>query len=73
MASAGAQVEEEEERRRLERSILEACTRSLEGADLLVSAFVQALHSYRRSSGMLLTAVTICGLQDYMRCKTTRG
>lgn len=43
--------EEKEVRLGLERSIYEVCKRSPEGSDFLVSAFVQALHSYRRSSG----------------------
>ncbi|XP_024359246.1 uncharacterized protein [Physcomitrium patens] len=42
--------EEKEVRLGLERSIYEVCKRSPEGSDFLVSAFVQALHSYRRSS-----------------------
>jgi hypothetical protein len=46
-------MEKEAERRELEKSIYEACHRSLEGCDFLVSAFVQALNSYRRSSGKL--------------------
>ena len=46
-------MEKEAERRELEKSIYEACRRSVEGCDFLVSAFVQALNSYRRSSGKL--------------------
>lgn len=51
MAMAGGQ-EEAGVRLKLERSIYDVCKRSPEGSDFLVSAFVQAMHSYRRSSGM---------------------
>jgi hypothetical protein len=53
MATLGGSEEDAGVRLSLERSIYDACKRSPEGSDFLVSAFVQALHSYRRSSGML--------------------
>lgn len=51
MASSSARTSE---RARLELAIYDACVRSPEGVDLLITAFIQALRSYRRSSGEAL-------------------
>lgn len=59
MATLGLGEEEAGVRLSLERSIYDACKRSPEGSDFLVSAFVQALHSYRRSSGRFRCEVRV--------------
>ena len=58
MTTLAGGEDEVRERVRLERSIYDACKRSPEGSDFLVSAFVQALHSYRRSSGMYILSIS---------------